>query len=146
MSKLIVIVFLFTLSCAKVVEITPSEVYAETIKIEREIEILKKHFKLNYKFKPQEIDAKLYPRHSFQATYMLLARISVFREKMGLSITIEPDIAPSEELDPHDVYEATQRILVELYILKKRLGVTESIEGVGKFNNKTPTDVFNKLF
>lgn len=138
-------IFSFVLN-AKDVKITPSEVFKEAVKIEMEIEILNEHFEVKNVIKPEKIDAQLHPRHSFQATYMLLARINDFRDKIGLSLTVEPDIAPSQRLNPNDVYDATQRILTEFYILKKRLGIKKEIETVKDYGNKTPTDVFNKLF
>lgn len=145
MMKRILSIFLIVSSALLSVEITPSEVYREAVKIEKEIDIIKNHFNIKEKLKPKTIKAKLYPRHSFQFGYILLARINDYREEVDLSITIEADIAPAESLNPNDVYDQTQRILLELRVLKKRMGINKKIKYVQKFRNKTPADVSNKL-
>lgn len=126
-------------------EITPSDVYAQVVQIEKEIIILKKHFAITQEKPAPPITAELKPRHVWQKSYFILAKINLFRHKHHLPVLTLNTLEPVLKLDPALVYEQTQRILTEIRILKTRLHITQFISPVEKFSGKQPIDVFNKL-
>lgn len=131
--------------CEAAEEVTPSVVFARTIQIAEEIEILKRHFKVREIIKVKEVKTNLKPRHVWQKTYEILVKINILRAKQGLPILAVNSLEPVKNLDPILVYEQAKRILLELEIIKLRLNIEEKRGRLKTFTGKTPSDVFNKL-
>ena len=119
---------------------TPSDVYTELKKIDLEIELLKKHFKIkkdiNKERKEDRIDINILPKHNYQLTYIVLVKINNLRKKYKLSRVEEPVIEPSLHLNPDIVYGQTQRILSEIRIFKKLLGIDKNIKAIKEYSLK----------
>ncbi|MCV6608677.1 MAG: hypothetical protein OIF32_10720 [Campylobacterales bacterium] len=127
-------------------KLSPSEVFTEVEKIEKEILIIKKALNINTKVsKPKRINTNLKPRHVWQKSYLLLMKVNVLRRKHQLPRIEEPGIEPVLDLNPDLVYEQTQRILTELRIFKTRKNIKKTITPTTKARNKNPIDVFNKM-
>jgi len=144
----VILFFLFAVVStvqAKMISINPSQAYAEAVQIEKEINLMLRHFKIAKKINPKPFKAKLLPRHVYEKAYDVLTKVQILRQNNGFSrftiISLEPKISVDSEL----VYEQTQRILTELRIIKTRLGISARITPRTTFSGKRPVDVFNKL-
>jgi hypothetical protein len=126
-------------------EVTPSVVFAESVKIEREVALLKQHLGVELVRQVAGVHAPLRPRHSWQIGHLMLTKINIFRRQRGFPVLAANSLEPVMELEPLVVYEMTQRILLEIALIKRRLGITGSIEAVAEVPGKRPIDVFNKL-
>jgi len=83
--------------------ITPSHVYAQALQIEQETLELQR--KLGIKDAPEIpklIKTELLPRHVWAKTYMLLTKISVFREQKKLPIVRPASIEPQLNVSPYN--------------------------------------------
>ena len=126
---------------------TPSDVYAQVLLIEKETELIKHHF--NYAKRPTpvaEVSASIMPRHVWQKCYMLQNKLLAFRRKHQLDALIPIGIEPVKDMDPRYTWAQTQRILVEIRILRVLLAIPgEVVPATLPVEGKTPLDVFNKL-
>ena len=66
---------------AELVEITPSEVYSQVMQIDKEIELLKKHFGMHREKKADIYRGNLRPRHVWEKSYLIQVKINVLRKK-----------------------------------------------------------------
>ena len=82
------------------VRITPSRVYTQAIMISKEINLLKRHFKLKAIKPYRNIKADLRPRHAWQKSYAVLVKINVLRKKNNLPRFTVNSIEPV--LNPHN--------------------------------------------
>ncbi len=142
--------FLFFLSAtsgawAELVKITPSEVYGQVMQLNKEVDLLTKHFGLSHEKKTDIYRANLLPRHVWVKAYVIMVKINVLRNKIGLPRNqanyMEPELNPSPAL----VFEQIRRLTAELRILKKRLGIKGWVGKPEQFSGKRPIDVFNRL-
>ncbi len=125
--------------------IGPSDVYAQALQIEKEVNLLKRHQGIKEEKPATEIKAELQPRHVWQKSYSILTKINIFRRRNRLPVITANSLEPVANLDPALVYEQTQRILTEIHILKTRLGILGQVEATTPEAGKRPIDVFNKL-
>ena len=130
---------------AELVEITPSDVYGLVMQIDKEIDLLKKHFGISREKKSDIYNADLFPRHVWGKTYLIMIKINVLRHKLGLPRNAPNYMEPELDLSPGLVFEQGRRLLAELQILKKHLGITAEAGAMQEFSGKRPIDVFNKL-
>jgi len=124
---------------------TPSDVYTEALKIEREIEIIRKHFNAPKIKAPRQLNAQLKPRNSWQKTYEIFVKINILRQKNHLPRIEETGLEPVKNLDPGLVHEQVRRILAELDIFMTRIGISKRTKAVSQQHNKTPSDVYHLL-
>lgn len=125
--------------------LTPSDVYAEVIQIQKELIILKKHFNIINKISYFKIKTPLKPRHAWQKTYEIMLKINILRLSHNMPVLEPSAMAPVLNLDPALTFEQTQRILTEIRIFKHRLLINAKVSEKQKFSNKTPLDVYNAL-
>ena len=144
-----VLIFYFLVSGSSViraeVRIDPSVVYIEVEKIGREIDLLKKHFKISQSISFTPYEANLKPKHTWQLTYIIFSKINIFRSKINLPRIMVNSMEPVLDINPLLTFEQTQRLLAEIAILKIHLGITQYISSPGKISGKQPIDVFNQL-
>ncbi len=135
---------LLHLTPAHAVDITPSSVYAQAVQVEKEIELLRRHFKSAAQPPVAPLVAEIQPRHVWQMSYMLQIRLNILRRKHGLSgfapVVIEPDLKNNPR-----TWGQMQRLLTEIRIIKTYLGVTDEISPATPVTGKRMLDVFNKL-
>jgi hypothetical protein len=125
--------------------ITPSEVFAETVRLEKEVTLLKTHLGLR-EIRPAEVThANLQPRHSWQKMYIIHSKINLFRRQQGFPVQAVQSMQPVLSLEPLLVYEQTQRLLTEMQLLKMRLGIQGDVPPQEVIPGQQPIDVFNKL-
>ncbi|MDX2470907.1 MAG: hypothetical protein QNL04_10075 [SAR324 cluster bacterium] len=125
--------------------ITPSDVLAQVTQINKEIAIIKRHYKISKKVVVKPFVAKLTPRHSWQKSYLVMLKLNVIRQKNGLSRFPIGSMEPLPDIAPELLYAQSQRILTELTLLKTRLGILKKVSKAPKYFNKKPIDVFNGL-
>ncbi len=130
---------------AALLEMAPSDVYGQAMQIEKEVELLKKHFAITASKEWVAITASLKPRHAWQNNYFILLKLNVLRNKNNLPRITPDTMEPVLVLQPGLVYEQTQRVLTEITIFKSRLGITAQVSPARSYKGKRPIDVFNKL-
>lgn len=126
-------------------EITSSTVYAQALQVEKEIELLRRHFNVTARNPVATVVADLQPRHVWQKTYGIMIKLNIFRRKHGLNGFAPVAIEPSLKLDPRITWAQTQRILTEIRIAKALLGIPGEVSPTAQVAGKQPIDVFNKL-
>ncbi|MBF0444042.1 MAG: hypothetical protein HQL68_00510 [Magnetococcales bacterium] len=124
---------------------TPSIVFAEVLRIEKEVELIKSHLGLTESKPAIQIFAALSPRHSWQKSYIIQLKINLFRRQRGFPFLAANNLEPVLKMEPEVVYEQTQRLLTEINMLKKRLGISKIVPKQEIVPGKKPIDVFNKL-
>lgn len=126
--------------------ITSSDVYAQVLLIEKETELVKRHFNIvKQSAEIVEINGDIQPRHVWQKSYMLQMKLVVFRHKHHLDGLAPVSIEPREQLDSRYTWAQTQRILTEIRIIRKVLGIVGDVGSAPLVDNKKSVDVFNKL-
>ncbi len=94
---------------------------------------------------PKVIKTELLSRHIFAKTYMLLTKITLFREQKKLPMVRPVSIEPQAELLPYTNWAQCLRILTEIEILEKALDISTTTPPTPVVTGKRPIDVFNKL-
>ena len=126
--------------------ITPNEVYAQVMLINKEVQSLLKYYDIKYDYQKikerSKITANIKPRDVWQKTYEIAVKINILRSAHGLPIIEPVNMVPVLHLNPDLVYEQTQRILTELKIFETREGIQIEHAKVEKFTGKIPLDVF----
>lgn len=126
--------------------ITPSDVYVQAVRIEQKtLELQRKLGIKEVPEIPKVIKTELLSRHIFARTYMLLTKISLFREQKKLPMVRPVSIEPQAELLPYTNWAQCLRILTEMEILEKALGVSTPPPPTPIKTEKKPVEVFNKL-
>jgi hypothetical protein len=124
---------------------TPSIVFAEVLRIEKEVELIKDNLGLTESKPAIQIFATLSPRHSWQKSYLIQLKINLFRRQRGFPSLAANNLEPVLSMEPELIYEQTQRLLTEINMLKKRLGISKTVPKQEIIPGKKPIDVFNKL-
>ncbi len=126
-------------------EMTPDTVYEQALQIEKEIELLRRYYKIVERNPSPPTAADLQPRHSWQRTYVIMVKLNLFRRKHGLvgfsPLTIEPTI----DMNDSFTWAQTQRILTEIGIIKQQLNITGEVSPVTPVQGRRQIDVFNLL-
>lgn len=145
--SIFIVFLLFSFSSASyaLYQYTPSDVYTEALKIEREIEIIRQHFKAPKTNPPERLSVQLKARNAWQKTYEIFVKINILREKNHLPRIEETGLEPVKVMDPGLVHEQVRRILAELDIFMTRVGITEHAKAGTKQQGKTPSDVYYLL-
>ena len=149
MSRLILFISLCCLCFAVKAEviIAPSEVFSQVLLIEKETELVKRHFNSIQKVvEINAVDTDIKPRHVWQKAYILQMKLVAFRRKQHLDGFAPVGVEPGENIDPRYTWAQTQRVLTEIRIIRKVLGISGEV-GVAAppVEGKKPVDVFNKL-
>jgi hypothetical protein len=130
-------------------EITPNEVYAQSIIIEEQTEALLKYFNIDYKSvsfdKRKRTKIEVRPRNVWQKTYEILIKINILRNKFNLPSIAPSNLTPVLNMNSSLVYEQTQRVLTELEIFKFLLEIPQQKIEIKTYENKTSLDVFDEL-
>jgi hypothetical protein len=140
--------FLFLLlgvPAAHAAEATPTDVYAQAVRIETEVESLKRHLKISGDAHTENKSGDLKPRHTWAKSYILLLKIGKLRRKLGLIYVVPVSIEPMLEMSPDYPWAMTQRILVEIAIMKQLLGIPGQPPAAVPVSGKHPIDAYNKL-
>ncbi|CAK0780565.1 hypothetical protein CCP3SC15_770016 [Gammaproteobacteria bacterium] len=125
--------------------ITPNEVYAEVLRIERETALIERSLEISGGARTTAVEANLLPRHSWAQATVVLTKISLFKHQRGMLAVLPTTIEPYRDLDPFYSWAQTQRILSEITILKKWLDISGESEPVAPVSGKRPVDSFNHL-
>jgi hypothetical protein len=139
------IFLLFGVHAAHATEMTPSDVYAQAMRIEHEVESLKRHFKLTGKAHVETKSGDLKPRHGWAKSYTILLKLGKLRRKAGLINIVPVSVEPMLEMSPNYPWAMTQRILVEIAITKQLLGIPGQPPAAVPVNGKRSIDAYNKL-
>ncbi len=125
--------------------ITPSAVFAEALRIEKEVELIKEHLELTEIKPATEVYANLLPRHTWQQSYLIQLKINLFRRQRGFPILAANNLEPVLNVEPAMVYEQILRLQTEIHLLKRRFGINKTVPAQEMVPGKKPIDVFNKL-
>ena len=130
---------------AHAAQATPNEVYAQAMRIEAEVDSLKRHFKISVRVQVQPISGELQPRHVWAGTYVILLKLGKLRRKHGLPYIEPVGMEPMLEMSPNYPWAMTQRILGEIAILKYHLDIPGAPPATVPVTGKRPIDTYNKL-
>jgi len=130
---------------AMAAEPTPNDVYAEANQVAEEIQIIKRHLRIDKVVEDVKLTIVMTPGHNWQKGYEVLYKINIFRHKNGLPMIASASREPLLKLSPMVTYEQLKRINAELQILKYFLDITETVAPAPVFTEKNPTDVYNLL-
>ena len=144
LALLLLLPMLFS-ATARAAEATPNDVYAQALRIEAEVESLKRHFKITGKAKVEAKSGDLKPRHTWAKSYIILLKLGKLRRKLGLTFIEPVNIEPMLDMPPNQPWGMTQRILGEIAILKYYLDIPGQPPASVKLSGKRPVDVYNKL-
>ena len=128
-------------------EITPSDVYAQALRIEQETLELQRQLGIT---DPPEmtkpIKTELFPRHVWAKTYMVLTKITLFREQKKLPAVRPVAVEPVLNLTPFYSWAQCLRILNEIKIVEQAIGISIATPPtVPVVTGKRTVDVFNKI-
>lgn len=145
--SLFLLLITISLSAKEYNQITPSEVYQEAIKIDKEIELLQSYFniKTTEKINIGHVPGEFKPKHVWQLAYMLNVKINMFRVKNNLPRMEEVGMEPVLKVKPNIPYGMLLRVNNEIQIIKRFLNIKIKISQTPSVKDKTPTDVLNKL-
>jgi hypothetical protein len=141
----VIITQLLAVPQAQAKEATPNDVYSQAVRIEQEVQILKRHFKINATAKFRAKSGNLKPRHVWAQTYTIFLKLGKLRRHLGLSYVDPVGLEPMIEMPPTISYDMTLRILVEINILKYHLNINEQAPAAVTVSGKRPIDTYNKL-
>lgn len=130
---------------AHAAEATPSDMYAQAVRIEREVDSLKRHFKIAAKATPEIKTGDLKPRHIRAQSYILLYKVSKLRRKHGLAYIQPSDTEPSLDTRTIQPWGALQRVLTEIAIFKHYLDIPGQVGASSAVPGKRSVDLYNKL-
>jgi len=144
------VIFLILLLCTTAlhaeVKITPSEVYAQAILIERETELVTRFFKPTLQLHHWEsVKTDIRPRHVWQKAYMVQMKIVAFQQAQGMIAFTPISIEPRHDYDPRLNLAQNQRILTEIRFIRKLFSIPGEVSIAPKVEGKQPLDVYNKL-
>jgi hypothetical protein len=132
-------------STAHAAETTPNDVYAQVVRIEAEVESLKRHFKVTGKAHVEAKSGDLKPRHVWAKTYVILLKLGKLRRKQGLTYIEPANIEPLLDMPVNQPWGMTQRILSEIAILKYNLDIPGQPPALVQVSGKRPIDTYNRL-
>jgi hypothetical protein len=132
-------------SAAHAAEATPSDVYAQTVRIQAEVDSIKRHFKITGKAHAEPKIADLKPRHAWAGNYIILLKLGKLRRKQGLPYVAPVNIEPLLDMTPNHPWAMTQRILNEIAITKRLLDIPGQPPATVPVSGKHPLDVYNSL-
>ena len=142
---LLLLPLLLCAATARAAEATPNEVYAQAVRIEAEVESLKRHFKITGKARVEAKSGDLKPRHVWAKTYVILLKVGKLRRKQGLTFIVPANVEPLLDMPPSQPWGMTQRILTEIAIFKQRLDIPGQPPAAVAVSGKRPIDSYNKL-
>ena len=125
--------------------VTPSDVYAQAVRIGAEVESLKRHFNIAGKARVRPVSGDLKPPHVWAKTYVILLKLGTLRRKHGLAYIEPVNVEPLLDMSPNQPWDMTQRILGELAILKHTLDISGRPPAAVRVSGKRPIDSYNKL-
>jgi len=149
MNRLIALLFfllqMIGITAGHAAEATPSDVYAQAVRIEQEVEILRRHFEVTGKARFEAKTGDLKPRHTWAQSYVILLKLGKLRRKVGLSYIDPVGVEPTLDMPPTRSWSMTQRILNEIHIIKFYLDIPGQAPAAVPVSGKRTIDVFNKL-
>jgi hypothetical protein len=148
MSRLILFLLLFSVCLTVHAEVTisASEVYGQALLIEKETELVKRHFNSTKQtVAVTEVNFDAQPRHVWQQGYMLQMKLVAFRRKHQLGAIAPVGIEPRREIGLRNAWSQTQRCLTEIRIIRNLLGIKGEVGSAPPVEGKKTLDVFNKL-
>ena len=150
MMRLITLLFFLSqalwIATVHAAEASANDAYAQAVRIEQEIGLIKRHYKVSGKidFTPlRNIEMK--PEHVWSRAYVILLKLGKFRRGHGLPYVEPISIEPVLDMPPNPVWAMTQRIFNEIEILKFFLDIPGQMPAVVRVSGKKPLDVYNKL-
>ena len=126
-------------------DVAPSEMYAQAVRVEREVEVLKQHLKAQGKVQVLSKAGDLRPRHIRAMTYVLLFKLGKLRRALGLTYIQPGESEPSLGRDSSLPWGTLQRVLTEIQVIKYYKGIPGASSAAVPVSGKTALDVYNKL-
>jgi hypothetical protein len=127
-------------------EATPSDVYAEAVRIEHEVASLRRYLKVAGEAEVTHAkSAELRSEHVWSECYVILLKLGKLRRQLNLPYVEPIGTEPSLDMPLNSVWGMTQRILDEIHILKFFLDIPGQAPAAVPVAGKRPVDAFNKL-
>jgi hypothetical protein len=124
---------------------SPSDMYAQAVRIEQEVDGLKRHFKVPGKIQVEPKTGDLKARHIRAESYVLAFKLGKLRRKYGLAYIQPGESEPSLDERGSQPWGTLQRILTEIQIFKHYLDIPGQPVPARPATGKQTIDVYNKL-
>jgi hypothetical protein len=123
------------------VSFTPSYVFAETIRVHEDLNLILEHLKINDKTIPSKRNHSATPSDTFNVAMKTLNVIKDIQYRFGLK-SVDFSAFKKENITPSDVFTITQMIIAELQPIKAYIGLSTYITTPAlTYIGKTPADV-----
>jgi len=122
-------------------ELSPSYVFAETMRIYDDLTLIIKHLNIKDKTVPSQRLLKATPKDSLKISMKVLEKIKVLQRSVGID-TIDMSAFNKKDVLPSDVYSITGVILSELQPIKAYIGLKDKVTTPAlEYNKKVPSDI-----
>ncbi len=126
---------------------TPDDVFRAAGHILKELNKYKSSLGIHVKVKKNPPAKSLAPQHVYRKTLECLQQVNQLRIRKGIGETAMPD-PPLRSITPNEVYDLVTRLDMELEVIyrKDKFNYTPWYTAENDFtNNKTPSDVYNRM-
>jgi len=122
-------------------ELSPSYVFAATMRIYNDITLILHHLKIRDNTVPSKKLKTATPNDSLKVSLQVLNKIKKLQSMAGIQ-TIDTSVFDKKNAKPSDVYTVTGLILAELQPIKAYIGLIHSVTPPPlRFENKIPADI-----
>ena len=126
-------------------EFSPSNVFAESIRIYEDMEVILNHLNIDENTVPPIKKDAGTPGDSYKIAIELLNTMKHLELQAGIK-TVDFYAFNRTNINPSDVFEITQIILAEMQVIKAFIGLRREItRGAQHYSDKTPADVSQLL-
>ena len=122
-------------------ELSPSYVFAETMRIYDDLSIILKHINVKDNTIPNKRLVSATPADSLAVSMMVLEKIKKLQRSVGIR-TVDFSVFNKKNPLPSDVYSITGMIIAELQPIKAYIGLTHDVTPPGRlYMKKVPADI-----
>ena len=124
--------------------ITPTDVFANVVHIQEEMELVAAKLKVALDLEPPVVEVRKRPKDVAQQVLRATFKTINLETRLGMDASGVPNLT-LVRVTPAEVYEATNVLLAEMVRIKAHLGITLPREESVDARNKTPSDVFAEV-
>ena len=124
--------------------IAPTDVFANVVHIQGEMELIAAKLKAELELNPPVVEGRKRPQDVAQQVLRATFKTINLETRLGMDASGVPNLT-LVRVTPAEVYEATNVLLAEMVRIKAHLGINLPREETTDARNKTPSDVFAQV-